>query len=125
MVVLTHGRFAGHKAVIVKNVDDGNTSRPYGHALVAGIANYPRKARRPPRAASGAEERAGGSAGHPGTALSGPELPAGCAAASQHRREAAAPGTAAVRPSWVRAARTGSVCRPTLTRALTHRSPRR
>ena len=41
--MLLHGRYAGHKAVIVKNFDEGTTSRPYGHALVCGIANYPRK----------------------------------------------------------------------------------
>eukprot|EP00245_Coleochaete_scutata_P003098 TRINITY_DN14417_c0_g2_i1.p1 TRINITY_DN14417_c0_g2~~TRINITY_DN14417_c0_g2_i1.p1 ORF type:complete len:139 (+),score=42.83 TRINITY_DN14417_c0_g2_i1:105-521(+) len=43
VVVLLQGRFAGRKAVIVKNFDDGTSSRPYGHALVAGIAKYPRK----------------------------------------------------------------------------------
>jgi hypothetical protein len=45
VVVVLHGRYAGHKAVIVKNFDEGTSSRPYGHALVCGIANYPRKAR--------------------------------------------------------------------------------
>eukprot|EP00244_Chara_vulgaris_P007974 TRINITY_DN29_c0_g1_i1.p1 TRINITY_DN29_c0_g1~~TRINITY_DN29_c0_g1_i1.p1 ORF type:complete len:136 (+),score=39.79 TRINITY_DN29_c0_g1_i1:255-662(+) len=43
VVVLLNGRYAGHKAVIVKNFDDGTGGRPYGHALVAGIAKYPRK----------------------------------------------------------------------------------
>ncbi|KAH7424846.1 hypothetical protein KP509_11G027700 [Ceratopteris richardii] len=43
VVVLLQGRFAGRKAVIVKNFDDGTQSRPYGHALVAGIDKYPRK----------------------------------------------------------------------------------
>ena len=43
VVVLLQGRFAGRKAVIVKNFDDGTNSRPYGHALVAGIDKYPRK----------------------------------------------------------------------------------
>lgn len=43
VVVLLQGRFAGRKAVIVKNFDDGTTGRQYGHALVAGIAKYPRK----------------------------------------------------------------------------------
>ena len=46
MVVVLNGRYAGHKAVVVKNFDEGTSSRPYGHALVCGIANYPRKARR-------------------------------------------------------------------------------
>ena len=45
MVVILNGRYAGRKAVIVKNFDEGTSSRPYGHALVCGIANYPRKAR--------------------------------------------------------------------------------
>ncbi|KAJ7558278.1 hypothetical protein O6H91_04G032100 [Diphasiastrum complanatum] len=43
VVVLLQGRYAGRKAVIVKNFDDGTQSRPYGHAVVAGIAKYPRK----------------------------------------------------------------------------------
>ena len=42
-VVLLQGRFAGHKAVIVRSFDDGNRDRPYGHCLVAGLANYPKK----------------------------------------------------------------------------------
>lgn len=44
MVVL-QGRYAGKKAVIVKNYDEGTSSRPYGHALVCGLATYPRKVR--------------------------------------------------------------------------------
>lgn len=43
VVVLLQGRYAGRKAVIVKNFDDGTQQRKYGHALVAGIAKYPRK----------------------------------------------------------------------------------
>ncbi len=43
VVVLLQGRYAGRKAVIVKNFDDGTKERPYGHAIVAGIAKYPRK----------------------------------------------------------------------------------
>eukprot|EP00850_Spirogloea_muscicola_P005130 SM000023S07586 [mRNA] locus=s23:184771:186133:- [translate_table: standard] len=43
VVVLLQGRYAGSKAVIVKNFDDGASGRQYGHALVAGIAKYPRK----------------------------------------------------------------------------------
>ena len=42
-MVILNGRFAGRKAVVVKNYDDGTASRPYGHALVVGIAKYPRK----------------------------------------------------------------------------------
>ncbi|ACO65704.1 predicted protein [Micromonas commoda] len=43
VVVLLQGRYAGKKAVIVKNYDEGTSSRPYGHALVCGLATYPRK----------------------------------------------------------------------------------
>ncbi|KAG6418893.1 hypothetical protein SASPL_121099 [Salvia splendens] len=42
-VVLLQGRYAGQKATIVKNFDDGTRDRPYGHCLVAGIAKYPSK----------------------------------------------------------------------------------
>ncbi|CAI5463182.1 unnamed protein product [Closterium sp. Yama58-4] len=43
VVVVLQGRYAGRKAVIVKNFDDGVAGRQYGHALVAGISKYPRK----------------------------------------------------------------------------------
>eukprot|EP00894_Picocystis_sp_ML_P000769 jgi/Pico_ML_1/51286/g2345.t1 len=43
VVLLLNGKYAGRKAVIVKNYDDGDGSRPYGHALVCGISKYPRK----------------------------------------------------------------------------------
>ncbi|KAJ9515564.1 hypothetical protein QJQ45_021678, partial [Haematococcus lacustris] len=43
VVVVLTGRFAGKKAVIVRNFDDGTTSRPYGHALVVGLQKEPRK----------------------------------------------------------------------------------
>ncbi|KAI3507038.1 hypothetical protein L1887_21763 [Cichorium endivia] len=42
-VVVLNGRFAGRKAVIVRQFDDGTRDRPYGHCLVAGIAKYPKK----------------------------------------------------------------------------------
>jgi hypothetical protein len=45
VVVLLQGRYAGKKAVIVKNYDEGTSSRPYGHALVCGLSTYPRKVR--------------------------------------------------------------------------------
>ncbi len=45
VVILLSGRYAGKKAVIVKNYDDGTSSRPYGHALVCGLAKEPRKVR--------------------------------------------------------------------------------
>ncbi|CAJ0935880.1 unnamed protein product [Ranitomeya imitator] len=43
VVLVLAGRYAGRKAVIVKNVDDGTSDRQYSHALVAGIDRYPRK----------------------------------------------------------------------------------
>merc|ERR1711892_524922 len=43
VVIVLNGRYAGKKAVIVKNFDDGDATHPYGHALVAGIERYPRK----------------------------------------------------------------------------------
>ena len=57
VVILLAGRYAGRKALIVKQQDDGSSfsdfnrqnaflgvqDRQYGHALVAGIARYPRK----------------------------------------------------------------------------------
>ncbi|XP_045169850.1 60S ribosomal protein L27-like [Mercenaria mercenaria] len=43
VVLVLGGRFAGRKAVIVKNYDDGTSEKPYGHALVAGIERYPRR----------------------------------------------------------------------------------
>ena len=50
VVILLSGRYAGKKAVIVKNYDDGTSSRPYGHALVCGLAKEPRKVGRQCRA---------------------------------------------------------------------------
>merc|ERR1711937_218276 len=43
VVLVLGGRYAGRKAVIVKNYDEGTADKPYGHALVAGIDRYPRK----------------------------------------------------------------------------------
>merc|ERR1712157_363741 len=43
VVLILKGHFAGRKAMIVKNHDDGTSDRQYGHALVAGIERYPRK----------------------------------------------------------------------------------
>jgi large subunit ribosomal protein L27e len=43
VVVLLTGKYAGKKAVIVKNYDDGTSTRPYGHALVCGLCKEPRK----------------------------------------------------------------------------------
>merc|ERR1711879_23850 len=46
VVILLKGRYAGKKAVIIKNTDDGTKSRPYGHALVVGLSRVPRKVTR-------------------------------------------------------------------------------
>eukprot|EP01063_Lacrimia_lanifica_P034935 TRINITY_DN655_c0_g1_i1.p1 TRINITY_DN655_c0_g1~~TRINITY_DN655_c0_g1_i1.p1 ORF type:complete len:135 (+),score=76.32 TRINITY_DN655_c0_g1_i1:55-459(+) len=46
VVLLLQGRFAGRKAVIVQNSDNGTKERKYGHALVAGIDKYPLKIRK-------------------------------------------------------------------------------
>jgi large subunit ribosomal protein L27e len=43
LAIITRGRFAGKKVVIVKPHDDGSKSHPFGHALVAGIERYPLK----------------------------------------------------------------------------------
>ena len=43
VVLVLNGRFAGRKAVIVKNFDERSSDKPFGHALVAGINRYPGK----------------------------------------------------------------------------------
>nr|CAJ17393.1 ribosomal protein L27e [Hister sp. APV-2005] len=43
VVLVLSGRYAGRKAIVVKNCDDGTAEKEYGHALVAGIDRYPRK----------------------------------------------------------------------------------
>merc|ERR1712071_628104 len=43
VVLILAGRFAGRKAIIVKNYDDSTHEKPSGHALVAGVDRYPRK----------------------------------------------------------------------------------
>lgn len=43
VVLVLGGRYAGRKAIIIKNYDDGTADKQYGHALVAGIDRYPRK----------------------------------------------------------------------------------
>merc|ERR1712151_631551 len=43
IVILLKGKYAGRKAVIVKNYDDGSGARSYGHCLVVGIDKYPLK----------------------------------------------------------------------------------
>lgn len=43
IVIVLQGRYAGRKAVIVKNFDDGTPERKYPHAVLAGIDRYPLK----------------------------------------------------------------------------------
>ncbi|XP_054287755.1 60S ribosomal protein L27 [Macrosteles quadrilineatus] len=43
VVLVLSGRYAGKKAVIIKNYDEGTNDKQYGNALVAGIDRYPRK----------------------------------------------------------------------------------
>merc|ERR1712072_843335 len=47
VVLVLGGKYAGRKAIIVKQYDDGTQDRPYGHALVAGVDKYPRKVTKP------------------------------------------------------------------------------
>lgn len=54
VVILLTGKYAGKKAVIVKNYDEGTSARPYGHALVCGLCKEPRKVRRAGASGSGA-----------------------------------------------------------------------
>lgn len=46
VAIITNGRYAGKKVVIVKNFDEGTKTRPYAHAIVAGIERYPLKVTR-------------------------------------------------------------------------------
>merc|ERR1719197_711523 len=41
IVIITSGRFAGHKAVIVKVRESGTKERPYPHLVVAGVDRAP------------------------------------------------------------------------------------
>ncbi|BDD60697.1 hypothetical protein MPDQ_006591 [Monascus purpureus] len=46
VAIITRGRYAGKKAVIVQPYDNGSKSHPFPYALVAGIERYPRKVTR-------------------------------------------------------------------------------
>nr|QBH73528.1 60S ribosomal protein L27e [Nicoletia phytophila] len=46
VVLVLSGRYAGRKAIVLRNVDEGSSDKQYGHALVAGIDRYPRKVAR-------------------------------------------------------------------------------
>lgn len=45
-MILLQGRYAGKKAVILQNHDNGTNKHSYGHAVVAGIEKYPRKVKK-------------------------------------------------------------------------------
>ena len=42
VAILTSGRHAGKKAIVVKSYDDGNKSRKFAAALVVGVDRAPR-----------------------------------------------------------------------------------
>ncbi len=42
VVIILQGRYAGRKAVIVKNFDEPTEDKPFPHAIVAGIDKYPK-----------------------------------------------------------------------------------
>lgn len=46
VAIITRGRFAGKKVVIVQPQDNGSKSHPFPHALVAGVERYPDKVTR-------------------------------------------------------------------------------
>ncbi|EFO84805.1 CRE-RPL-27 protein [Caenorhabditis remanei] len=43
VVLVLRGKYAGRKAVVVKQQDEGVTDRTYPHAIIAGIDRYPLK----------------------------------------------------------------------------------
>jgi large subunit ribosomal protein L27e len=43
VVILTNGRYAGAKAVVIKVYENGVKDMKFSHVLVAGISRYPRK----------------------------------------------------------------------------------
>lgn len=43
VVVLTSGKHAGKKGIVVINYCEGTKTRKFAHCLIAGIARYPRK----------------------------------------------------------------------------------
>ncbi|KAI9810159.1 MAG: 60S ribosomal protein L27A [Phylliscum demangeonii] len=46
VAIITRGRYAGKKVVIILPMDVGNKAHPFPHALVAGIDRYPLKVTR-------------------------------------------------------------------------------
>ncbi|EPX73488.1 60S ribosomal protein L27 [Schizosaccharomyces octosporus yFS286] len=43
VALITRGRFAGKKIVILQTIDQGTKAHPFGHAVVAGVERYPLK----------------------------------------------------------------------------------
>jgi len=43
VALITRGRFAGKKVVIIQSQDNGSKAHPFSHAIVAGIERYPSK----------------------------------------------------------------------------------
>ncbi|RMZ77960.1 hypothetical protein DV738_g4115, partial [Chaetothyriales sp. CBS 135597] len=46
VAIITRGRYAGRKVVIIQPVDTGTKQHPFSYALVAGIERYPSKVTR-------------------------------------------------------------------------------
>merc|ERR1711981_386459 len=46
VAIITRGRYAGKKVVIIQPVDQGTKQHPFSYALVAGIERYPSKVTR-------------------------------------------------------------------------------
>lgn len=45
-MILLQGKYAGKKAVILQNQDNGTNKHSYGHCIVAGIEKYPRRVKK-------------------------------------------------------------------------------
>ncbi|KAH8695405.1 60S ribosomal protein L27e [Talaromyces proteolyticus] len=46
VAIITRGRYAGKKVVIIQPQDSGSKAHPFSYALVAGIERYPQKVTR-------------------------------------------------------------------------------
>ena len=44
--LVTRGRYAGKKVVIIQSIETGSKAYPFGHAIIAGIERYPSKVTR-------------------------------------------------------------------------------
>merc|ERR1719401_1453455 len=43
VAIITHGRYAGRKAIIVKSFDHGSPTKRFSHSLIVGLSKIPRK----------------------------------------------------------------------------------